>query len=243
MYKTFDLLGLSLSVYWTVFALGVLGMLLLNVFRGKKKNTPVWQALLLTLLVIVVSFVGAKILYYIEEPHVLLAKGVRLDGVSFFGSVFFVPLAMLPIAKLCKKPYPVLMDFLSPSLMLMLAVLRIGCYLTGCCEGVMVDAFGESFRFPAQIVECVYDILLMFGLLLYERFWKNQGRLYPFIMVYYGVFRFFLEFLRNTPKEWLGFSHGQWFAVASLAIGSYLLIRMGKKDRKQAKRKITHKKR
>lgn len=83
----------------------------------------------------------------------------------------------------------------------------------------------------------------MFGLLLYERFWKNQGRLYPFIMVYYGVFRFFLEFLRNTPKEWLGFSHGQWFAVASLAIGSYLLIRMGKKDRKQAKRKITHKKR
>lgn len=240
---TFTLFGVTLSVYWTVFALGVLGMLVLNAFRGKKKGYPIWQSLLLTVAVIIISFVGAKILYYMEEPQILMESGLRFAGVSFFGSVFLVPLAMWPVARLSKKGYHSLMDFLAPSLMLMLAVLRVGCFMTGCCEGVLVDYAGGSFRFPAQLTECAYDVLLMIGLLLYERFWSNQGRLYPFIMVYYGAFRFLLEFLRNTPKEWLGFSHGQWFAVVSIGIGSYLLVRLGKIDRKKAKRKIVHAKR
>lgn len=243
MEKTFDLFGLTLSVYWTVFALGVLAMLALNAFRGKKEGFLLWQSLLYTVAVIVISFLGAKTLYYIEEPQILMESGLRFTGVSFFGSVFLVPLAMWPVARLVKKDYHALMDFLSPSLMLMLAVLRVGCFLTDCCEGVMVDYMDSSFRFPAQLTECGYDILLMIGLLLYERFWDNQGRLYPFIMVYYGVFRFLLEFLRNTPKEWLGFSHGQWFAVISVIIGSCFLVRLGKLDRQKNKKKITHAKR
>lgn len=237
MEAQFVLFGMRFSVYWTVFAIGILFMLVMNVFRGMAKKYSVGGSLLLTLSVIAISFLGAKILYYIEEPRVLLQSGIRFGGVSFFGSVFLVPLLMLPVAKLFKKEYRSVMDFLSPSLMLMLAVLRVGCFLSGCCEGVMVEVSGNRFRFPAQLTECVFDILLMVGLLLYERFWNNKGRLYPFIMVYYGVFRFFLEFLRNTPKEWLGFSHAQWFAVIAVCVGGYLLNYYGKLDRK-AKSKV-----
>ena len=73
-------------------------------------------------------------------------------------------------------------------------------------------------------------------LTFYEKFWDNTGRLYFFIMVYYGVFRFFLEFLRNTPKDWIGFSHGQWFAIISVCVGGYMLYYLGKRDKKLAKK-------
>lgn len=212
-------------------------MLVMNAFRGRKLSYSVGQSLLLTVAVIAISFLGAKLLYYMEEPRELLQNGFRFGGVSFFGSVFLVPAAMLLVARLCKKDYDRIMDFLAPSLMLMLAILRVGCYLSACCEGVMIDISGQTVRFPAQLVECGYDILLMIGLLLYERLWKNHGRLYPLIMVHYGVFRFFLEFLRNTPKEWLGFSHGQWFSVISVCIGGCLMVRLGKREKK-AQRKV-----
>lgn len=235
MKETFELFGLRFSVYWTVFALGIVAMLVMNCFRGKRKGTKPLNSVLLTLCVVAISFIGAKMLYYIEQPSVLLSSGIRFGGVSFFGSVFLVPSAILLLARILKQDYYKLMDFISPSLMLMLAVLRVGCYLSDCCGGVRLYVGDISFVFPAQITECVIDILIMFGLLLYEKFWETTGRLYFFIMVYYGVFRFILEFLRDTPKDWLGFSHGQCFAVISVCVGGYMLYYLGKRDKETSK--------
>lgn len=241
MNEYFILFGLKFSVYWTVFALGIVTMLVMNCFRGRKKDVKILKAVLITIIVVAISFLGAKILYYIEQPHILLSNGLRFSGVSFFGSVYLVPVLMIIVAKLFKQNYYELMDFVSPSLMLMLAVLRIGCYLSDCCGGVMLNVSGENFRFPAQITECVIDILIMFGLLLYEKFWKNKGRQYFLIMVYYGAVRFVLEYLRDTPKDWLGLSHGQCFAVISVLIGGYMLYYLGKQDKISQKKQRLHK--
>ena len=236
MAQRFTLFGVTFSTYWTVFALGALMMFVLNCFRGKRKNIGIIKAVLLTFGAIAISFIGAKILYYIENPQKLITNGLRFDGVSFFGSVFLVPVAMCLLAKAFRMDYYRLLDYISPSLMLMLAVLRIGCLLTGCCGGVTMTTPLTTFVFPSQIVECVIDLLIMIGLLLYEKFWTTTGRLYFFIMVYYGVFRFLLEFFRDTPKDWMGLSHGQWFAVISVCVGGYMLAYLGKRDKAQAKK-------
>lgn len=234
MVTSYNLCGYTFSIYWTVFVLGILGMLLMNLFRGRKDSMHMATSAVYTLVVVIVSFAGAKLLYYIENPVRLIQGRVTMGGVSFFGSVYLVPVVMYFVCKKTKHSYYKIMDFLSPSLMLMLAVLRIGCMISDCCGGISTYFMGVYFdKFPTQITECVMDIIIMIGLLLYEKFWKNEGRLYYFIMVYYGIIRFFIEFLRDTPKDWLYFSHGQWFSVISIVIGGYMLHRLGKLARKE----------
>ncbi len=236
MKKEFFILGFKLSTYWSVFFIGVVLMIVLNCYRSKKREFTMLSTIPLTLFIVISSFLGAKILYYLEDIPNLINNGIQLGGVSFFGSMFFLPITMISIARIFKLDYYSLMDFVSPSLMLMLAVLRIGCYISECCGGITLNVSGSTFVFPTQITECVIDLIILIGLLLYERYWETTGRLYFFIMTYYGVFRFFLEFLRDTPKNWLGLSHGQWFAIISVAIGGYMLNYLGKRDRKLAKK-------
>ena len=37
-----------------------------------------------------------------------------------------------------------------------------------------------------------------------------------------------LEFFRDTPKDWLYLSHGQWFSIVSAIAGVYFLRRIMK---------------
>lgn len=238
MLTSYTIMGYSFSTYWTSFFVGVLCMIIINLIRGKKLELKGYISFILTIAVVIISFLGAKILYYLENPSVLIRNGFQLGGVSFFGSVFLVPVLMYFICKIAKLSYYKVMDFLSPSLMIMLAVLRIGCLISGCCGGCAVTFAGIYVeKFPTQITECICDLLILSGLLFYERMWKNEGRLYFFIMVYYGVVRFFIEFLRDTPKDWLYMSHGQWFSIVSVCIGGYMLHKLGKLERKKNRSK------
>lgn len=237
MLPTISILGHSYSTQWTIFTVGSIFAVVMNLLRHKKIDCKKWQIVLVTVLSLIFSLLGAKILFYLENPHTLLEQGVRLGGVSFFGALFFVPIAFYGVAKIMGISYGKLMDFVSPSLMFMLTVLRLGCYFSGCCGGIAVYFAGEYLeQFPTQITEVVFDLLILIGLLLYEKFWDNYGRLYCFIMLYYGLVRFFLEFLRDTQKNWLGMSHGQWFAIISVIVSGYFLNRLAKMDRKRIRR-------
>ena len=227
--------GYSFSTYWTVFFLGIVCMIIMNCIRAKKKTLKQYQSVLLTITVVLISFLGAKILYYMEQPKILLESGIRFGGVSFFGSVFLVPVIMMVICKKTKLSYHRTMDFLSPSLMLMLAILRVGCLISDCCGGTSVVFAGVYVeKFPTQITECVFDLLILAGILIYEKYWQKEGRLYYFIMVYYGIIRFFIEFLRDTPKDWFYMSHGQWFSIISVCAGGWMLRKIGRQERKKA---------
>ena len=46
-------------------------------------------------------------------------------------------------------------------------------------------------------------------------------------MLTYGVLRFFVEFLRDTPKDWVTLSHGQWFSLAAIIISAGIFVRKG----------------
>lgn len=213
-------------------------MFLFNLIRGTKKGKTPIETSLFTGSVIIISLIGAKLLYYFENPTVFGQNGIRLDGVSFFGSVFLAPIGIGAVCKITGNSLKERLDFLSPSLMFMLAILRIGCFVSGCCGGIGVTLGGFHFsKFPTQLTEAFFDCMIMVGLLLYERFWDKEGRLYPFIMVYYGCLRFILEFVRDTPKDWFFMSHGQWFSLISISVGGYFLHTLEKKERKNRLKK------
>ncbi|MBH1988489.1 MAG: prolipoprotein diacylglyceryl transferase [Myxococcaceae bacterium] len=91
-------------------------------------------------------------------------------------------------------------DLCVPALCTGLGFGRIGCYVTGCCEGVG--------GIPVQLIESLYA----FSLIWIAKDWKQ-------FLGYYGVFRFGIEFLRTDENRgfWaLGLSTSQWICLALL---------------------------
>jgi phosphatidylglycerol:prolipoprotein diacylglycerol transferase len=63
--------------------------------------------------------------------------------------------------------------------------------------------------------------------------WRQRGRGLPAghifgqYLIYTGAARFLVEFVRRNPAWLLGFTTAQWFSIASVALGLYVLRRVG----------------
>lgn len=111
-------------------------------------------------------------------------------------------------------------NFFAPAIALGVAIGRIGCFLRGCCYGVETKLFwGINFgdgilRHPTQI----YESIFMFGLfffLLYKRKDAKPGILFYILMNSYFIFRFFEEFIRESPI-YFGFTLFQYISIGAL---------------------------
>lgn len=211
--------NLSLSTYWMMLVVGAVGMGICLDQRKVRFSLSSVQCILFTCLLTVIGVLGAKVLYILENLQYTLENGISLGGVSFFGSVFLIPLLMPLIGFLFRLKPGQTMDVCGPCVAIMIGCLRVGCFLQGCCGGWRVELGAFSFCWPTQAVDSIWDFAILMWLLNLEQEGKGKGTLYPLFMISYGVMRFLLEFLRDTPKDWLYLSHGQWFSVGAVLCG------------------------
>ena len=228
-YHYATMFGWRVSLYWAMHAVGLLGMICLCLRRRKAFGISAGFAVITALLLAVLGYAGAKLLYVAENWRSVLEKGLSFNGVSFFGTVFFMPLALPLVAKLAKKQPGSYLDYCTPSGLLMLICIRTGCFLNGCCQGITLRLNGNDVVVPVQLLECVLDLVLLEILFSKEKS-LPQGKLYFLFMGGYGLLRFAAEFLRATPKALLGLSNGQWFSLVSILIAAIVLLaRPGRK--------------
>jgi phosphatidylglycerol:prolipoprotein diacylglycerol transferase len=109
--------------------------------------------------------------------------------------------------------------------------MRVNCFLSGCCGGWEVCLGSFCFAWPTQAIESIGDFAILLWLLKQEDTTAWSGTLYPKFMVAYSAMRFFLEFLRDTSKDWLFLSHGQVFSLLAIVVGGVWLwfLRQNKK--------------
>lgn len=193
--------------------IGTLGMFICVAFRRRVYGLSILHCAVFTLLLTAAGVAGAVLLYAIENGF------SAWNGVSFFGSVFLIPVVMPIIGLLFRQRPGQTMDICAPCVAIMIACLRISCFLTGCCGGWTMCIEGLCFAWPTQMLDSIGDLMIMVWLLQREEKNKAFGTLYPLFMVLYSTMRFFLEFLRDTPKDWLLLSHGQWFSALAVLIG------------------------
>ena len=192
-------------------------MFVIMVICGKTYGMSAPKIAIAAVLLTVYGYLGAKLMFLIES-------GEWAGGRSLFGSIFLVPVLMVPTAKLLKLRYADLMDICAPAECIMLALLKVKCSIDGCCGGRVVSLGGRSFVFPSQRVECIAFILIMF-MLLWMLFRKNcQGLIYPYYMIIYGIARFILNSLRDTVP-WIGpLPAGNFWSLVCLALGIIALV-------------------
>ena len=187
----------------------------------------------------------------------LLDAGKTMDDVDAV-AVTFAPgligavLAMWWYTHHFKMDFWQSVELLIPSVPLVHAFGRIGCFCGGCCYGIPFDPpIGIAFTnspvapngiplFPVQLVEAGLNFLLFFFLLWFAGKPRPQGRILGAYVIAYAVIRFVLEFLRYDYERgilWV-FSTSQWISLILLPIGIWLLARRAKAGKKPEPRQL-----
>ncbi len=229
----------SVSTYWLCLLLGVVAAGIVFFLRRKRYGIKGGWSLVITLLGALGGMAGAKILFFLEQignPQPVVRVG---SGFSFYGVIFGLPVFLFLYSKIFGMRAGEFFDYCTPGAVVLFAVLKIGCFLSGCCAGIHADwglIFpGESQpRIPAQLIESVCAFLIFAGTLAAERHWEKKGLLYPVFMGSYGVIRFAVEFVRDTEKNFAGLSIGQiWSLVAIVIAAAILVVAMKRRPEKE----------
>lgn len=212
---------LSISTYTLMFNVGIFSMFAIMVYRKNYFDITILKAALFTVFMTISGILGTKILYCIEYFDEIMQNGLSSLGSPLFGAVFFVPVFMIPLCRLILFPKRLTTDACALCLPIMVGFLRFGCFFAGCCGGWTVTTPHFTFAWPTQAMDSVGNFLILVALLHFQQNKKYAGRLYPLYMMYYSIMRFFVEFLRDTEKDWFGLGHGQCFAILAFIIGFF----------------------
>ena len=82
----------------------------------------------------------------------------------------------------------------------------------------------SGMLWPTQLMEGFCDMAILTFLLLGESRNFAKGKGYSIFLISYGTIRFMLEFVRDTSKDWLGLSHGQWFSIVGIGVALLMLL-------------------
>jgi phosphatidylglycerol:prolipoprotein diacylglycerol transferase len=184
------------------------------------------------------AFLGAKLVYLGAEGWlhwhdanrwVVLATGKSVTGALLGGYL------AVEIAKRLLGYRGTTGDWFAVIVPVGIVLGRVGCILNGCCLGracepswfTMNDANGAA-RWPAALVELLFNALMLGVILILRRQKILPGQHFHIYLMAYGLFRFFHEFLRDTPQI-IGPVSGYQIA----ALGIYALGAVGFASRRQ----------
>lgn len=226
----------SRALYLSFIFIGFVLLIIVNCLRRKRYGFSIFTVIIISILVEIFSVLGAYILYCLENP-----KYIKYFGVSFFGTVIFLPLFLYLFSLLYKKiSYSKLMNFVAVTIPLELAFIRIGCTLCGCCYGIIFPFgihYGKAIRFPVQPMESMLDITIFIFLLINEKKEKFKYNNYVLFLFLYSIVRLFCEFFRGDKVVRVLFlTNGQFFSICGILI-SLILFYISKRKKHNNLRK------
>ena len=223
MFSEICIFGLHISTYYSMMFLGLIAMIVLMVKRRELYKISELRAVAFSLILMVVGVLGCKALYWLENWQDV-QEGPNVGGFSFFGAVFLVPILMPLFGLIFGLSPGQAIDACAPCVAAMLTLIRVGCFLSGCCGGWAVQIGSLQFRWPTQAMESIGSLCILFSLLCMEERKICKGKRYAVYTLEYGILRFFVEFLRDTPKDWIALSHGQWFSIVGCLFSAAVLL-------------------
>lgn len=202
---------------------GVVGLTLWWLKFQKSLDIRLPEAIILAVLHFAVGVVVMK-LWAILEAGGNLEKAANM---RLYGAMFLMPPLYYLWAKFRKRNIPLFMDTATICLLIGLAVGRINCLSSGCCEGVRI-AFGSDMRWPLREIELIYCsvFIISFGRKIIKN--KTYGDGLPLLMVSYGTIRFIMEWVREEYTGRLGIFHlAHIWSLICILIGAvmYYIVR------------------
>jgi len=220
--------------YGLMVALGYSAATAWIVWLASKEGLPGETIFDMLLIQLVVGIIGSRFFYVLEMGNLLGDQfsfwKFEQGGLTFYGCVVTSLIFDFLFLKFYRLPYWHVMDCVGNGLPLGIAIARVGCFLNGCCHGVPCQwPWGVVFPrvasiplHPTQLYESIGALVIFF---LLQKIWKwrrNYGQGLIASLVFYAVFRFFVEFWRGDNSEYfLGMTFSQIVSL-SLIVGGYI---------------------
>ena len=238
-----------MSVYWTFYLLTWIAVVAFFAWRGWRHRVPMVAVLdgglwVLPALVVGGHLVSAVLgLGEIEDwrAFFLTVEGWRAGHVSF-GALGGAVVALWLAARLHRLPGPILIDLAMPGLFLASALMRTGCFFTGCCFGAPTSLpWGVRFALdhpfepwtapshPTQLYEAGASLLVLAALpWLLRRLsaTPGDGKTALLCALTFFLERFTIEFFRvggTTIAVYRGLSEPHFVALAGFLACTGLL--------------------
>jgi phosphatidylglycerol:prolipoprotein diacylglycerol transferase len=219
-------LGFKLPGFGLMFLFACFGALALTAWRARRERLNPEVVFDLAIWLMTGGFIGARVLYILMHPGSVQTFAdlfkVWQGGIVFYGCIIGGLIGSLIYWYRHPFPFLPMADAVAPSLVLGLALGRVGCWLNGCCYGAVCQ-LPWAVRFPehspawTRHVEMgligpsalaslpvhptqfysVLDGLILLGLLTaYYPRRRRDGEVMALLMVGYGITRFLVELLR-----------------------------------------------
>ncbi|MGN5076462.1 prolipoprotein diacylglyceryl transferase [Aeromonas veronii] len=171
---------------------------------------------------------------FLADPTYLFK--IWTGGMSFHGGLIGVITAMIWFAHKTKRHFFTVADFVAPLIPFGLGVGRIGNFLNGELWGRVTDVpwaiifpeAGPEPRHPSQLYQFALEGVVLFIIL--NLFWRKSppcGAISGMFLLFYGLFRFLVEFVRQ-PDSQLGLyfqeiSMGQILSTPMIIAGALMI--------------------
>ena len=239
-FTTIALGPITIQVWGLMVALGILVGTWVAAKMAKHRGQDekiIWD---LSVWVIVAAMIGARVVHVVYEPSMYLVDPLQFfkvwhGGFSVMGG--FLGALIVGIWYLRKKKVDVhaYADTAVFGLPLGLFIGRIGCFLIHDHPGTFTDFVGgvqypDGVRHDHGLYLSINGLLLFLTFLLMARRGAKTGSYIVVFLLWYGVARFFLDFLRATngsivDTRYLGLTPAQYFSLVMIAGGIWVFHR------------------
>jgi phosphatidylglycerol:prolipoprotein diacylglycerol transferase len=250
VYPEIELGPITIQTFGLMFALSFVVSGWIVGLRLKELGSPVDWAYELILAAAVGGIIGAKLWFSVVEGEWSADQVFSGTGLVWYGGALGGAAAVALYARWRGFLNLNLLDLCAPALAAGYAVGRIGCQLSGDGDyGKPTDAFW-GMGYPDGVVPTppgvevhptpIFETVLMGALAIV--LWKLRdrfapGTLFGIYLVFSGLERFLIEFLRTNEDVLLGMTLAQLTSIVSIAIGSAMIVAY--KDREvPARRKL-----
>lgn len=227
--------------YFTVYswglmvALGFMAAVFISLYLAKGKKIPAEHIMNIYILAAVSALVGARLFFviqffgeYLRDPIQIIM--VQRGGLVFLGGFIAAFIVIYIYIHMNKLDIRTVLDIISPGVMFGYAIGRIGCFLNGCCYGIVTDvpwavsfSGDECLRHPTQLYSFLAGIIIFVILLFIFKRKYVKGQTFLSAVLLYAVYRFLLEFFRYSPIHVLGLTPSQYIAIIMFAAAGYFI--------------------
>lgn len=242
--KGFEIFGISIRFYGVIIASAMLIGVFLSQYLAKKKGLNPDDIIILALLIIPFSILGARIYYCIFSDTAYTFKtfwNIRNGGLAIYGGVIGGVIAILLFCAV-KRDFKLVVKFfdvLVPALILGQALGRWGNFFNQEAYGYLVTnpkwqwfpfavkietSSGFEWHLATFFYESMWNLIGFVLLLVILKKSKRTGTATGFYLAYYGLGRIWIEGLR-TDSLYLGpLRVSQWLSGVLIVIGLGILV-------------------
>ena len=138
---------------------------------------------------------GAKLFSLFSNKEILTLANFINSGYSYIGGILGSIAFIYFYCKGYTLNFKHILSVFSLIYPLVYAISKIGCFLNGCCGGV-ININNEYYKFPLQLIDSVIMFILFFILLIL--FIKKEKNIINLSFITFSSIRFFEDYFRNN---------------------------------------------